>query len=290
MEAALMVSALSLVVVGALIHASWNLLAKHSRGGTHFVWAYSVVAAILYLPLAAWALMEGGMKWTLPAIIAILATGGLHLGYSLVLQGGYKRAGLSVVYPVARGTGPALSVIGAIAILGEPVTVASAAGTLLVVGGVFIIGFARDRASGIPIWPGIKWGALTGLFIAAYTLNDGAAVRLLALSPILVDYFGTLFRIVVLAPVVLRDRAKLRAEWQRTANYSIAIGALIPIPYILALYAMRLTSVSFVAPARELSMLVGVLLGWRFLDEEDVTQRFVGATLIAAGVVALSFS
>jgi len=290
MEAVLTLFALSLVVIGALIHATWNLLAKHSRGGTHFVWAYSVVSAVLYLPLAVWALASGGMKWTLPAVVTILATGGLHLGYSLVLQGGYKRAGLSVVYPVARGTGPALAVIGAVALLHEPVTLASAAGTLLVIGGVFIIGFARDRASGIPIWPGIRWGALTGLFIAAYTLNDGAAVRLLALSPILVDYFGTLFRIIVLAPVVLHDRAKLRAEWQRTANYSIAIGALIPIPYILALYAMKLTSVSFVAPARELSMLVGVLLGWRFLDEEDVTQRFVGATLIAAGVVALSFS
>ena len=290
MEAVLTLFALSLVVIGALIHATWNLLAKHSRGGTHFVWAYSVVSAVLYLPLAVWALASGGMKWTLPAVVTILATGGLHLGYSLVLQGGYKRAGLSVVYPVARGTGPALAVIGAVALLHEPVTLASAAGTLLVIGGVFIIGFARDRASGIPILPGIKWGALTGLFIAAYTLNDGAAVRLIGLSPIVVDYFGTIFRIFVLAPVVLRDRAKLRAEWQRTAKYSIAIGALIPIPYILALYAMKLTSVSFVAPARELSMLVGVLLGWRFLDEEDVTQRFVGATLIAAGVVALSFS
>jgi drug/metabolite transporter (DMT)-like permease len=290
MEAGLTLFALSLVVVGALIHATWNLLAKHSRGGVHFVWAYSVVSAVLYLPLAMWALLAGGMKWTLPAIVAILATGGLHVGYSLVLQGGYKRAGLSVVYPVARGTGPALSVIGAILILGEPVTFASAAGALLVIGGVFIIGFARDRASGIPIWPGIKWGALTGIFIAAYTLNDGAAVRLLALSPILVDYFGTVFRIFVLAPVVLRDRERLRAEWRRTAKYAVGIGALIPIPYILALYAMKLTSVSFVAPARELSMLVGVLLGWRFLDEEDVTQRFVGATLIAAGVVALSFS
>lgn len=290
MEAVLTLFALSLVVIGALIHATWNLLAKHSRGGTHFVWAYSVVSAVLYLPLAVWAIATGGMKWTLLAIATILATGGLHLGYSLVLQGGYKRAGLSVVYPVARGTGPALSVIGAIVLLHEPVTFASAAGALLVIGGVFIIGFARDRASGIPIWPGIRWGALTGIFIAAYTLNDGAAVRLLALSPILVDYFGTIFRIIVLAPVVLRDRERLRAEWQRTANYAIGIGAMIPIPYILALYAMKLTSVSFVAPARELSMLVGVLLGWRFLDEEDVTQRFVGATLIAAGVVALSFS
>src|SRR3954453_8045439 len=105
-------------------------------------------------------------------------SGALHLGYSTSLQGGYGRADLSVVYPVARGTGPALSVIGAIVLLGETFNIAIAAGTALVVACIFVIGSVGRSVHG-PVWPGVRWGALTGLFIAAYTVNDGAAVRLL---------------------------------------------------------------------------------------------------------------
>jgi drug/metabolite transporter (DMT)-like permease len=143
--------ALGLVVVGALIHAWWNLLAKHSEGGAHFVWSYSAVNAVLFMPLAVWALSTGGMKWTWLAMGMLLATGVLHLCYSLILQAGYRRAGLSVVYPVARGTGPALSVLGAIFFLGEHATVASAIGALLVVGGVRHRPCAakRDRIVGV---------------------------------------------------------------------------------------------------------------------------------------------
>jgi drug/metabolite transporter (DMT)-like permease len=282
--------ALGLVVVGALIHAWWNLLAKHSEGGAHFVWSYSAVNAVLFMPLAVWALSTGGMKWTWLAMGMLLATGVLHLCYSLILQAGYRRAGLSVVYPVARGTGPALSVLGAIFFLGEHATVASAIGALLVVGGVLVIGLARRSGTGSSVWTGIQWGGLTGLFIAAYTLNDGAAVRLVGLSPIVVDYFGNISRTVMLAPVAWRNPAALRAEWRKNAKYILGIGALAPIPYILALYAMKMAPISLVAPARELSMLAGVFFGWHFLKEEDIAQRLVGAAFIAAGVVALSFS
>lgn len=282
--------ALGLVVVGAVIHALWNLLAKHSEGGTHFVWCYSAVSAALYLPLAAWALSAGGMKWTWLALGMLLGTGILHLCYALILQGGYRRAGLSVVYPVARGTGPALSVAGAIFFLGEHATTASVTGALLVVGGVLVIGLARRNGTGSSVWTGIQWGGLTGLFIAAYTLNDGAAVRIIGLSPIVVDYFGNVTRTVLLAPVAWRDPAALHVEWRKNAKYIFGIGALAPIPYILALYAMRLAPISLVAPARELSMLAGVFFGWHFLKEEDIAQRLIGAAFIAAGVVALSFS
>ena len=96
--------------------------------------------------------------------------------------------------------------------------------------------------------------------------------------------------VVLLAPVAWRDPAVLRVEWRRNAKYILAIGALAPIPYILALYAMKLAQISLVAPARELSMLAGVFFGWHFLKEEDIAQRLVGAAFIAAGVVALSFS
>lgn len=283
------VIAFGLIVSGAFIHAFWNVLAKKSSGGPLFVWAYSGIVGVLYLPLAIWAVMTTRGSWTLLALIAVLLSGVLHMGYSLTLQSGYSRADLSIVYPVARGTGPVLSVVGAIALIGEPFTLATAVGTTLVVAGVFTIGIAGRTPHG-PIWPGVRWGALTGMFIASYTLNDGAAVKLLGVSPIIIDYFGNIVRLAALTPFALRHRLDLGSEWRKSRKVILAVGTLIPIPYILGLYAMTLAPVSLIAPARELSMMVGVLFGRLLLNEPNVASRLGGAALIAAGVATLSLS
>jgi drug/metabolite transporter (DMT)-like permease len=280
-------AALCLVLAGAVIHALWNLLAKQAAGGTLFVWAYSVVVAVLYLPLAIWGVAASGARWTWIALAAIVASGVLHLIYALALQAGYRRADLSIVYPTARGTGPILSVIGAIALLGEPLAVATMLGAALVVGGVFTIGLA-GRRGGAHVWPGLRWGLFIGLFIASYTLNDGAAVRRLAVSPIVLDYFGNLVRCVALAPVALAHRSELAAEVRRSAKVILGVGAIVPIPYLLTLYAMTIAPVSLVAPAREVSVMVGVLFGRWVLKEPSTSARFAGATLVAAGVAVLA--
>ena len=179
----------------------------------------------------------------------------------------------------------------------------------LVVLGVYTVGVV-GRASDGPIWPGLRWGALTGIFIASYTVNDGAAVRLLGVSPIhggadhnrprgglaeqkncsdlIIDYFGNLVRVLLLTPLALRHRDTLGDHWRRSSKVVLGVAVLIPIPYLLALYAMTLTSVSAIAPARELSMMVGVLFSRLLLDEPNVATRFLGAGMIAAGVATLA--
>ena len=279
--------ALGLVVCGSVLHALWNILAKRGGNGPLFVWSYSAVSSLLYLPLVIWAIGATPMRWTLIAVAAVLASGVLHLGYSLALQGGYKRADLSVVYPVARGTGPMLSVVGALILFGEPFGLPVAVGAGLVVAGVFLVG-GGGRKAGQPFWPGVVWGALTGLFIAAYTLNDGNAVKRLAVPPILIDYFGNLLRVGMLTPLAWRRRAQLAVELRTSGNSALGIGVLAPIPYILSLYAMTMAPLSLIAPARELSMMVGVVFGRLMLNERAVAARFAGAALILAGVIALS--
>jgi multidrug transporter EmrE-like cation transporter len=114
------VLSLSMVVLAALIHATWNLLAKRAaHAGTAFVGASTVVACVAYLPWVVWQLMHGGMPINAPVVACIVASGLLHLVYSMCLQKGYRVADLSVVYPVARGTGPLLSSVGAFVLLGE---------------------------------------------------------------------------------------------------------------------------------------------------------------------------
>lgn len=280
--------ALALVIAAAFVHATWNLLAKRAGGGRLFIWSYSAVTAVLYLPLVAWLLYRHTMLWTPLVLAAILASGVLHLGYSICLQTGYRKADLSVVYPVARGTGPALSVTGAIMLLGDPATVATLGGAGLIVAGVLVIGLAGARARG-PVWPGIRWGAYTGMMIAAYTIADGYTVQVIGLSPILLDYFGNLVRLAALTPIALARREELALAWRKNAGLILGVGAIIPVSYVLVLYAMTRAPVSVIAPARELSMMVGVFFGWLILKEANVARRLVGAALITCGVGLLTF-
>jgi len=159
---------------------------------------------------------------------------------------------------------------------------------VLIVGGILlvagIVGHHR-RAPGV----GVMYGLLTGTFIAAYTVNDGWAVKMLLISPFLVDFTGNLFRMVVLAPRAWHDRDRVRLEARVFRKPVIVVSVLGPLGYILVLFAMRLAPVSHVAPARELSTLVGAWFGSRLLRESGGPWRFAGAALIVAGVVCLAW-
>jgi hypothetical protein len=101
---------LSLVVLAAFIHATWNLLSKRAAdAGPTFVFAYNLFACLVYLPWMIWLLVYGDLHWNLPVAGCLVLSAVIHLAYSLCLQRGYQVADLSVVYPIARGTGPLLS-------------------------------------------------------------------------------------------------------------------------------------------------------------------------------------
>jgi drug/metabolite transporter (DMT)-like permease len=137
---------------------------------------------------------------------------------------------------------------------------------------------------------GIFFGLLTGAFIAGYTVNDGWAVKSLALSPFIIDFTGNLIRVVVLAPLALRDPGDLLREAREYMRPALVVSVLGPLGYILVLFAMRVAPVSHVAPARELSTLVGAYFGSRVLREQVGPVRVAGAVCIVAGVVSLAFA
>lgn len=282
--------ALALILVAALIHAGWNVLAKKASGGAPFVWLYGAAAAVLYAPIAAWLLVRDAHTLTLGAWGLVTASAALHLLYALALQRGYQAADLTVVYPVARGTGPLLSTLGAIVLLGEAPGPLALAGAGAVVAGVFLIaGGPRMLARHDPaVKRGVRYGLVTGAFIASYTVLDGYAVKTAGIAPLLLDYLGNVIRTVLLAPVVLSDRTGLRRQWRLNWKLSVAVGALAPLSYVLVLWAVQTTPVSHVAPAREVSMLMAALFGAKLLREKDSAARLFGAGLIALGVVALA--
>ena len=117
---------------------------------------------------------------------------------------------------------------------------------------------------------------------------DGYAVKVMLISPLLVDYFGNLLRLPFLLPAALRDRAALRSLWNTQWRYALVVALLGPLAYVLVLYAVKLAPLSHVAPAREVSMLFAALLGGKLLGEGDRGLRMAGALCIAGGVAALA--
>lgn len=277
------------VLLAALLHASWNLVAKRAAHSAHFVWLYSVASVVFWALPAGWFFWHAQWLGNVRPWLALTATSLLHLAYSLSLQAGYRAADLSLVYPVARGSGPLLSFIGAALILGERPTWVALAGVLFVVVGIVLaadIGRAREDA----IRPGLAWGFLTGACIASYTLNDGWAVKYLAISPVLIDYSGNVFRCIVLAPRALADGPLLRREVRSFGGAALFVGVFGPLGYILVLWAMRLAPISHVAPTRELGTLVGAYFGSRLLKEKAAVSRLLGALCIVIGVICLTAS
>ena len=288
-------SALALVILAGLIHASWNIAAKKAGGDARFAAFTGVVMTVFWAPLGLWLGWQQVPLWGLVPWAFILASAVLHLVYYLVLLRGYRRADLTVVYPLARGSGPLLSSLVAIGLLGERLTPLGAAGIGGVVGGVFLIaggpGLLRathDPAQRQRVLRGLRYGLLTGVFIAAYTVVDGYAVKVVLMSPILLDYVGGVVRTAFLLPAVLRDRPMAWDLWRRQWKYAVLVGIVSPVSYVLVLYAMQVAPLSHVAPAREVSMLFAALIGGHLLGEGDRALRLGGAVLIAAGVMALA--
>ncbi|WP_343639479.1 DMT family transporter [Roseateles sp.] len=293
------VTALALVVAAALIHALWNFAAKKAQGNHHFACITAVGVSLLWLPVVVVAGLDELPRWGWQAWALTLASAIVHLAYFNSLLAGYRAADMTVVYPVARGSGPLISALVAVVLLDEHLGFGGTLGLAGVVGGILLMaagpallarGKAVDPALQRKRRLGIAWGALTGATIAAYSVIDGYAVKVLALSPLVYDYFCNLLRVPVSLPSVLRDRAgflpALRRQWKHALV--VAIGA--PSAYILVLYAMKLAPLSRVAPARELSMLFAALIGGQLLGEGERGWRIAGAMLIALGVAALAMA
>jgi drug/metabolite transporter (DMT)-like permease len=287
-------AALTLVVFASLIHATWNMLAKRAAAaGAAFVFAYSFFCCLAYAPWVVWLLAHHAMIWSWPVLGCVLLSGLVHLGYSLCLQRGYQMADLSVVYPVARGTGPMLSSLAAFVLLGEAPSVSGVVGLAAVVIGIVLISTQGDlsafRKPGGQA--GVRWGTTTGGFIAAYTVVDAYAVKDLGVPPVIVVSWSFLLPFVLLIPFVARNSTRAHERMQGQWLLAIVVGVLSPLAYILVLTALSMGApVSVVAPAREMSMMIGALLGMIVLREPVGRWRLIGCLVLIAGVVLLGRS
>jgi len=282
---------LVLVVLAALIHATWNLLAKRAASaGPAFVFAYNVVASVAYLPWVIWLMATREQIWNWPIAFCLLASAIIHLGYSLCLQRGYQVADLSVVYPIARGTGPLFSSVGAFILLREAPTWLGIFGLIAVVAGIGLISTQGNLAAFHQPkgQEGVRWGLSTGSLIAAYTVVDGYGVKVLGIHPVLLDWFSNFLRLFFLGPVMLKNPAQMMARMKGHWWLAVGVGLFSPLSYILVLTAVDMGApLSLVAPAREMSMMIGAMFGMLILREPVNIWRVAGCVTIIAGVILL---
>ena len=282
--------ALSLILVAAVLHATWNLLAKRSDAGPEFVWLVGVTSVVVCTaPLVVlFVITTPSFGGLVP--LFLVGTALLHLGYYLTLQRGYQAGDLSLVYPLARGTGPVLAMIGAVLILDERPSLLVVGGAGLIAVSVLALAVEGGRPSGERATPmrAVMLALLTGLFIASYSLWDKYAVSTVAVSPLMLVWASALGRGTLLAPRMWARRRVVRDLWARSRREIIAVGVLDPLAYLLVLVALRFTPVSHFAPAREISILFGILIGSRFLGEQKAGRRLSFGGVMVLGVIALA--
>jgi drug/metabolite transporter (DMT)-like permease len=280
--------ALTLVLLAAVAHAGWNYLAKKACGGPVFVWLFAVASAVMYAPVAGYVIWAYQPHIGLAELGFILGSAVFHAIYFLLLDKGYQIGDLSVIYPLARGTGPLFATVAAVLLLGERPSLVVIIGTLAIAAGIVILtgnpAKLREPANRRPV----LFAILCGIVIAAYTVWDKIAVASFFIPPILYDWATNFGRVFLLTPMAIRGRAEIGAKWRENKWSIIAIAFLSPLAYILVLTAMVFSPVSYIAPAREISILIGTLFGTHLLREGNVKPRLAAAGAMVVGLVALA--
>lgn len=296
--------ALTLVITAAILHATWNFLLKKSGGGIGVLTLSAVTATALLTPFSLYLIVRG-FTFTPAMIGMIMGSGIIHLAYFLLLDRAYRGAGggggtgnssgagnggdLSIVYPLARATGPLLTIVAATLFLGERMSPIAIGGALLIgVSALLLTGnlkklLSKDAKSGA------RFALMCGSMIACYTLWDKQGVAAFLIPPIIFDWGANLVRIIMMIPLAhQRQPGAMTLAWRHHRKAILAIGVMSPLSYILVLTAMVFTPVSYVAPARELSILFAALIGTQILKEGQAARRSIAAVGMVLGISALA--
>lgn len=278
--------ALCLVLVAGLVHASWNIAAKKAGGDARFSVFSGLVSMFVWAPVGIWLGLDEVPRWNASQWGMLAPSACVQSLYFVLLLRAYRKADLTVVYLLARGLGPLVSSLAAVLLRDERLTGWGALG--LVAGGPGLWRAPRDPVNAVRLRADLRYGSLTGMCSACYTVADGCAVKVLLISPSMFDYASNVLRMGLMGSGVLRDLPAAWLLWRQQWRYALMVGILSPISYVLVLYALQTAPLYHVAPAREVSMLFAALLGGHLLGEGKHGTRLLGAGCIAIGVMSLA--
>jgi drug/metabolite transporter (DMT)-like permease len=272
--------ALALILLSAVVHAVVNVLTKRADDKYAMRLLIGVFSAVLVSPFLFFLPLPSGR-----ALWFLAGTAVVHAVYELLLVKSFESAAFSAVYPVARGTGPLFTAIGAILLLHEHPPLTELAGIALVCGGVIAIGLSHRATEGALRGLGFALG--TGVTIGLYTLIDASGVRSVAVPFTYVLWFFVAHGAsVLLTAPGIRGRAVIvaaRKQWK----LGVLTAALSIVSYGSAMLAYRYGATAQLAALRETSVLFGTALAMSFLGEHMTIRRWIAALVIASGAILL---
>jgi drug/metabolite transporter (DMT)-like permease len=271
---------LALILLSAVVHAVVNILTKRADDKYAMRLLIGVFSAVLVSPFLFFLPVPSGR-----ALWFLAATAVVHALYELLLVKSFESAAFSAVYPVARGTGPLFTAIGAIFLLHEHPPLTELAGIALVCGGVIAIGLSHRATEGA--LRGLSFALGTGVTIGLYTLIDASGVRSVAVPFTYVLWFFVAHGAsVLLTAPGIRGRAVIVAA-SKQWKLGIVTAALSIVTYGSAMLAYRYGATAQLAALRETSVLFGTALAMSFLGEHMTARRWIAAIVIATGAILL---
>jgi len=284
--------AIVLVLVSAFLHSIWNFLLKGSGNKTAFVYILNILISIIFLPVVLFSL--GSTPVSEIGILFAILSGLIHAVYFILLSKAYSHGHLSIVYPLARSS--LLFVpIWAFLLLGEKLSLEGILGILLIILGIYILHLRKISLNSL-LEPfqyirekGSVFAILTALTISFYSIVDKVGVSFL--NPVPYIYIMFLFIVVFLTPYVLLNLGNsLRPEWNKNRKNIVASSVLCVSSYLLILFAFQLSKVSYIISLRQISVIIGVLLGIMLLKEKYGRIRLIASVVMFAGFFLVSIA
>ena len=283
-----------LVLISALTHGLWNFLAKRADNKDIFIGLSKISETLLFLiPFGIVLTVQGYGATNWPLFVAV-AAGFVFLNYFFLMQA-YKQIDLSIAYPISRASTLFLPLL-AFLFIGERIdglgwlsiglmTLAVFVLQLQTFSWVEVAQLGRKLAR-----PGIVFALLAALMAASYTIWDKVAVS--HIHPFLYFYSYTFLTSLFYAGLlaVRFEKTAVTHEWQQHKRSIIAVAALNTFTYLLVLIALGISKASYVGALRQVSLVVGVLLGWRFLDEAISAPKVVSVGLLLLGTILIAFA
>jgi len=273
--------ALSLLLLAAALHTAWNVLLKGAAAEAWLLsWLAVLVSGLLALPLL---LLDPPPAAIWPyALTSAVA----EVLYFTLLAAAFRAADFSLVYPVARGSAPALLALWGVLFLGERPSAGGLLGLGTLAAGLVVVAWPARGAAGTS--RGVVLALGVALCISAYSAIDAAAVRLTSPAPYTALVF-TLTALLLLPAVLRRYGAGGALAAARALGWRApAVGALLFGAYVLALQAYQVAPVSYAGAVREVSVVFGALAGWLLFGEPVGRRRVAGAGLIFLGVLLIA--
>lgn len=272
-----------IVLVAAVVHATWNALAKAAHDKLHTYLVSNVVPALVAAAALPFLPAPARESWLILAI-----SGPLQVVYTALLFGAYRIGDLSQVYPIIRGLSPMFVALGALVFAGEALSHQQYVGIGIVCMGMASLAFGHRRADKTLDWRPLAYCVLCAAMIATYTVMDGIGVRRSGSPFAYACWLFVAYGVGACVCYPFLSRWRVPVQVARRTGRAILVGAGVVTAYGLVIYALSLGAMAPISALRETSVFMAAVIGAVFLGEPFGRRRIVAAAIVTAGLLILN--